>query len=108
MMLTLVLGMSACRTRDPATQPGQEQPKPIVPTVSDLIVPPTRATTNDLRHVTYTFNLPRPPASGYIIQESLDGVTWTELGRSTATNFTRVTFVDATPSSGKYYRVVLP
>jgi hypothetical protein len=71
-------------------------------------VPPALASTNDLQHVTYTFNLPRNAHSGYIIQESRDGVHWMDLGRSTSTNFTRVTFVDSTPSSGKHYRVVLP
>ena len=71
-------------------------------------MPPTRVVTNELKHVTYTFELPRPSVRGYVIQESRDGVTWNALGRSTATNFTRVTFVDSTPSSGRQYRVTLP
>lgn len=107
--VTIGLALAAgCQPRQPAA-PSSPGPLPsAIPTTPDLVVPPTHASTNEQRHVTYTFNLPRPATGGYVIQESLDGVSWTDLGRSTSTNFTRVTFVDSTPSSGKYYRVILP
>mgnify|MGYP000918084874 CR=1 FL=1 len=118
MALCAAIGLSiGCKTR----QPGSEiPPAPVEPALvpaptnlttdsnTELVVLPTRATTNELHHVTYTFELPRPAARGYVIEESLDGVNWTELGRSTSTHFTRITFRDSTPSSGKQYRVTLP
>ena len=107
-VLGLAFGLAACQTRNPAPSPGQVPQEPVVSTAPNLIVPPTQAATNEQRQVTYTFDLPRPASGGYIIQESSDGVTWADLGRSTSTNFTRVTFVDSTPSSGNHYRVVLP
>jgi hypothetical protein len=107
-ILALAFGLAACQTRNPVLSPGQITQEPGVSTSPNLVVPPTQAATNEQRQVTYTFDLPRPAASGYIIQESSDGVTWADLGRSTSTKFTRVTFVDSTPSSGKRYRVVLP
>lgn len=106
--LALASALAACQTRNPAPSPGRVPPESVVPTAPNLIVPPTQAATNEQRQVTYTFDLPRPASGGYIIQESSDGVNWADLGRSTSTNYTRVTFVDSTPSSGKHYRVVLP
>ncbi|MCL4176426.1 MAG: hypothetical protein KJ072_01590 [Verrucomicrobia bacterium] len=116
--LFAMIGLSiGCQTRQPVSEipPAAIEPALVpAPTelttelTTELIVLPTRVTTNELHHVTYTFELPRPSARGYVIQESLDGVNWTELGRSTATHFTRITFKDSTPSSGKQYRVSLP
>jgi len=106
--LALASALAACQTRNPAPSPGRVPPESVVPTAPNLIVPPTQAATNEQRQVTYTFDLPRPASGGYIIQESSDGVNWADLGRSTSTNYTRVTFVDSTPSSGNHYRVVLP
>jgi hypothetical protein len=104
------IGLSiGCQTRQPGSEiPAAAIEPALAPAPTELIVLPTRATTNELQHVTYTFELPRPPARGYVIQESLDGVNWTELGRSTSTHFKRITFKDSTPSSGKQYRVSLP
>ena len=109
--LALVGWLTGCQARRVSTDslPVVAEPA-LAPSPSGLqqIVTPTRAVTNELKQVTYTFQLPGPPARGYIIQESLDGVTWTEVGRSTSTRFTRITFMDGTPSSGKQYRVALP
>ena len=98
--------LTACKAPKPS--PPDVPPPDSPPAQEELVVTATRAVTNELRHVTYTFELPRRPTHGYIIQESMDGKTWSDLGRSTATNLNRVTFVDATPSSGKQYRVSLP
>lgn len=107
-VLALAFGLAACQTRQPAPSPANVPPAPAVSIAPSLTVPPTVAATNEQRQVTYTFDLPRPATGGYIIQESSDGVTWADLGRSTSTNFTQVTFVDSTPASGRHYRVVLP
>jgi hypothetical protein len=107
--LALVGCLTGCQTRRASTDPLPAVAEPaLAPSGLEQIVTPTRAVTNELKQVTYTFQLPGPPARGYIIQESLDGVTWTEVGRSTSSRFTRITFMDGTPSSGKQYRVALP
>jgi hypothetical protein len=79
-----------------------------MPAAVPVVVPPSSAVTNSLQHVTYTFDLPRPPARGYVIEESIDGQEWIVYGRSSSTNLRQVTLVDATPDSGKQWRVTLP
>jgi hypothetical protein len=101
--------LAACRSPQPAVPAEPTALVPVEPAESEpVIVHPTKAVTNSLRHVTYTFQLPRLPERGYIIEESLDGEEWTILGRSSATHLRQVTVVDATPDSGKLWRVTLP
>jgi hypothetical protein len=107
--LALFLLTSACRAPAPATGgPVVEPVQPPEPHPDLVVVQPSKAVTNALQHVIYTFDLPRPPVHGYVIQESRDGREWSNLGRSTATNLTQVTVIDSTPNSGKLWRVALP
>jgi hypothetical protein len=112
-LLVLVLGsllvVTACRTPAPAAFPPPPATIPPEPAAAaPTIVHPTKAVTNSLQHVTYSFDLPRPSSRGYIIEESVDGEEWFVYGRSTAANLRQVTVVDATPNSGKQWRVTLP
>jgi hypothetical protein len=112
-LLVIVLGsllvVTACRTSAPSALPPPAAALPPEPTAeTPTIVHPARAVTNSLQHVTYSFDLPRPASDGYIIEESVDGEQWFVYGRSTAANILQVTIVDATPNSGKQWRVTLP
>ncbi len=109
-MAVFVAGIlfGACQPRQPSPVVPEVTPPVLPPPQVGVLVPPSRVVTNELQQVTYTFELPRPSIRGYIIQESRDGKSWSNLGRSTATNYTMVTFVDASASSGKRYRVCLP
>jgi hypothetical protein len=112
-LLVIVLGsllvVTACRTSAPSALPPAAAVLPPEPTAeTPTIVHPARAVTNSLQHVTYSFDLPRPASDGYIIEESVDGEQWFVYGRSTAANLRQVTVVDATPNSGKQWRVTLP
>jgi hypothetical protein len=107
--VAFLLITSACRTPAPATGGQAVEPvQPPEPRPALVVVQPSKAVTNALLHVTYTFDLPRPSVHGYVIQESRDGREWSNLGRSTATNLTQVTVIDSTPNSGKLWRVALP
>jgi hypothetical protein len=117
--LTNLLLLTACRTTPPATRepgpapaPDTGAPEPI-PTPDPgepmaVVVRPSSVITNSLQHVTYKFELPRKPERGYIIEESLDGEEWLVYGRSSSTELRNVTVVDATPDSGREWRVKLP
>jgi hypothetical protein len=119
LFLTHLLLLTACRTTPPATpepgpvpKPDTGEPQPI-PTPDPgepmaVVVRPSYAVTNSLQHVTYKFELPRKPERGYIIEESLDGEEWLVYGRSSSTELRSVTIVDATPDSGREWRVKLP
>lgn len=107
--VTCLCLLVACRSPQPAVPAEPTALVPVEPAEPEpVIVHPTLAVTNSLRHVTYTFDLPRLPDRGYIIEESLDGEAWSVLGRSKSTNLRQVTVVDATPESGKSWRVILP
>jgi hypothetical protein len=83
-------------------------PAPPTAVAEPVVIHPTSAVTNSLRHVTYTFTLPHPPAGGYIVEESIDGEEWFVYGRSSSSDRRHITIVDATPDSGKQWRVSLP
>jgi hypothetical protein len=108
-VLGCLLLLTACRTAEPFTTLAPAATPPPPPVVAEpVVVHHTAAVTNSLQHVTYTFVLPRPPTHGYIIEESIDGEEWIVYGRSSSSNLRQVTMVDATPQSGKQWRVILP
>jgi hypothetical protein len=108
--------LTACRTTPPP--PPEPEPVPVpdtqpVPTPDpgqpvSRVIRPSSAVTNSLHHVTYKFELPCKPERGYIIEESLDGEEWLIYGRSSSTELRHVTIVDATPNSGREWRVKIP
>lgn len=106
-VLGCILLCTACRTPEPPVPPPPVA-IPAPPAADPVVIRPASAVTNSLRHVTYTFALPHPPARGYIIEESVDGEEWFVYGRSTSSDRRLITIVDATPDSGKQWRVSLP